>query len=36
MDGSRKYILGVDPSQVQIWQPDDRRSAGGVFAGTGN
>lgn len=31
MDGSRKYILGIDPNDLQIWQPDDRRSAGGVF-----
>jgi modulator of FtsH protease HflK len=36
MIGARKYVLGVDPNQVQIWQQDDRRSAGGVFSGTGN
>ncbi len=34
MDGSRKYILGIDPKNVQIRQQDDRRSAGGVFSGT--
>jgi modulator of FtsH protease HflK len=33
MEGSRKYILGVDPGQIEIRQTDDRRSAGGVFSG---